>query len=87
MRGCDSLIPDEVLNETEAIPFVNVSTFDEDFSTFLMKSGKEEKEFLTSLLTEYRNVASQSPIDIRKVSDPNFIMDLKLLDENSPFPL
>ncbi len=43
MGGCDLLIPDEVLNETEAIPFLNVSTFDEDFSTFLTKSGKEEK--------------------------------------------
>ncbi len=39
------------------------------------------------MLTEYRNVASQSPIDIRKVSDPNFIMDIQLLDENAPLPL
>ena len=38
MRGCDSLIPDEVLNETEAIPFLSVNTFDEDFSTFLAKT-------------------------------------------------
>ena len=87
MRGCDSLIPDEVLNESEAIPFLSVNTFDEDFSTFLTKSGKEEKEFLTALLTEYKHVASQSPIDIGKVTDPEFIMDIKLLDENAPLPL
>ena len=87
MRGSDSLIPDEILNEAEAIPFLNVSTFEDDFSTFLNKSGKDEKEYLTALLTEYRQVASESPIDIGKVSDDHFVMDIKLKDETAPLPL
>ena len=87
LRGCDSVIPDEVLEEAEAFPFLSVSTFEDDLKTFLKNSGEEEQDFLNDLLSEYKLVALQNPTDLGRIDDPRFIMDIKLIDENQPLPL
>ena len=87
MRGSDSIIPDSVLLEQEAFPFLNVTTAEDDLRTFLRLSGGEEKPFLQDLLQEFNNVASKHPGDIGRVDDKRFLMDIILKDNNHPLPL
>ena len=87
MRGNDSVIPESVLNEAEAFPFLPVLTLEEDTETFLSHSGPEEKDFLRDLLKTYSSVPSAHPGDIGKVVDKGFLMDIVLKDPSHPLPL
>ena len=87
MRGNDSVIPESVLNEAEAFPFLPVLTLEEDTETFLSHSGPEEKDFLRDLLKTYSSVPSAHPGDIGRVVDKGFLMDIVLKDPSHPLPL
>ena len=87
MRGSDSIIPESVIQEQEAFPFLSVNSMEDDLQTFLRLSGGEEKSFLQDLLQEFNDVASKHPGDIGRVNDPRFLMDIILKDDNHPLPL
>ena len=87
MRGSDSIIPESVIQEQEAFPFLSVTSMEDDLQTFLRLSGGEEKSFLQDLLQEFNDVASKHPGDIGRVNDPRFLMDIILKDDNHPLPL
>ena len=87
MRGNDSIIPESILNEAEAFPFLPVLTLKDDIDTFLSNSGGEEKEFLQDLLKTFSSVPSSHPGDIGKIDHPDFLMDIILKDPNHPLPL
>ena len=87
LRGCDSVVPESVLEEREVFPFLPVLTLEDDVATFLSHSGGEEKEFLQGLLQTFSTVPSTHPGDICRVTDPNFLMDIVLKDPNHPLPI
>ena len=64
MRGTDSIIPESVIQEQEAFPFLSVTSIEDDLQTFLCLSGGEEKLFLQDLLQEFKDVASKHSGDI-----------------------
>ena len=87
MRGEDSIIPESILNEAEAFPFLPVLTLQDDIDSFLSHSGGEEKVFLQDLLKSFPSVPSSHPGDIGKINHPDFLMDIILKDPNHPLPL
>ena len=87
LRGADSIIPESILHEAEAFPFLPVQTLQEDMETFLSHSGSKERGFLQDLLKTYSTVPSTHPGDIGKVKDEKFHMDIVLKDPLHPLPL
>ena len=80
-KGTTQDLPPGLMEESEAVPFLSVSTFEDDKKTFLKNSGESEQAFLTLLLEEFRFVASQNPADIGEIRDPRFLLDIIFLPQ------
>ena len=79
-------IKSEILNQPEPFPglFNNLET---DTHSFLNRSSPDESTFLESLVNSFTTAVSLTPSDLGCIKNPDYSMDIELIDPSSPLPL